>query len=83
MALQDKQPVVKGGWTHFVLHIRFDYNGEGRCGLQTVKIKVPYKSWIIKECWDLMTKNRHMIMPLLGITMAITPDRMLDYILTG
>jgi len=31
MKLQDKQAVVKGSWTHFVLHIKFDYKGDGRC----------------------------------------------------
>jgi len=31
MVLQDKQQVVKGAWTHFVIHIRFDYKGDGRC----------------------------------------------------
>ena len=24
------QPVVKGGWTHFVMHMRYDWQGDGR-----------------------------------------------------
>jgi hypothetical protein len=31
LSLQDRQPVVKGSWTHFVIHLRFDFNGNGRC----------------------------------------------------
>ena len=31
MILHEGQPIVKGNWTHFVLHLRFDYSGDGRC----------------------------------------------------
>ena len=31
MILHEGQPIVKGDWTHFVIHLKFDYNGNGRC----------------------------------------------------
>ena len=30
-AFDEDSPLVKGGWTHFVIHIRFDYSGNGQC----------------------------------------------------
>ena len=26
----DGQPIVKGGWTHFVIHLRYDWRGDGQ-----------------------------------------------------
>ncbi|MFC2125353.1 heparin lyase I family protein [Bacteroidota bacterium] len=31
MILNGQHPIVKGNWTHFVVHLIFDYNAGGRC----------------------------------------------------
>ncbi len=31
MILHEGQPIVKGNWTHFVIHLKYDYQGDGRC----------------------------------------------------
>lgn len=31
IVLHEGQPIIKGSWTHFVIHLKFDYEGGGRC----------------------------------------------------
>ncbi len=31
MVLHEGQPIVKGNWTHFVIHLKFDHKGDGQC----------------------------------------------------